>query len=54
MAISLIQYAYDSGIITKEQLEKAEQYKRETNVSEETAIRDMKLVTEERLLNIYS
>ena len=54
MAISLLKYAFDTGSITKEQMEKAEQYKRETGADEETVIRDMKLVSEEKLLSIYS
>lgn len=54
MAISLITYAYDIGAITEEQRAKAEQYKKETGANDETVIKDMKLLTEEKLIDIYS
>ena len=53
MAISLLNYAYDVGYITGEQKRKAEQYKSETGTSDETVLRDMKLITEEKLVELY-
>ena len=44
MAISLIKYSFESGAITKEQFEKAQQYKKETDARDETVIKDMKLL----------
>lgn len=54
MAVSLIKYSFEVGMITREQMEKAERYKKETGVSDETAIKDMKLLNEEKLIQIYS
>lgn len=53
MAISLLNYAYDTGYITAEQKEKADKYKTETGTSDETVIRDMKLMPEEKLVELY-
>ena len=54
MAISLIKYSFEIGAITEEQREKAERYKKETGASDETVIKDMKLLSEEKLIQIYS
>ena len=54
MAISLIKYSFEIGAITEEQREKAECYKKETGASDETVIKDMKLLSDEKLLQIYS
>ena len=54
MAISLIKYSFEIGAISEEQRDKAERYKRETGVSDETVIKDMKLLSDEKLLQIYS
>ena len=54
MAISLIKYSFEIGAITEEQREKAERYKKETGASDETVIKDMKLLSDERLIQIYS
>lgn len=54
MAISIIKYAFETGAITEEQKNKAERYKKETGSSEETVIKDMKLISDERLIKIYS
>ncbi len=54
MAISLIKYSFEIGVISEEQKEKAEHYKKETGASDETVIRDMKLLSDEKLLQIYS
>ena len=54
MAISLIKYAFDTGAITEEQRQKAERYKIETGASDETVIKDMKLIGDEKLIQMYS
>ena len=54
MATSLIKYAYDIGVITEEQRDKAERYRKETGVGDETVIKDMKLISDEKLIQIYS
>ena len=54
MAISLIKYSFEIGAITEEQREKAERYKKETGASDETVIKDMKLLSDEKLIQIYS
>ena len=54
MAISLIKYSFEIGAITEEQRDKAERYKKETGASDETVIKDMKLLSDEKLLQIYS
>ena len=54
MAVSLIKYSYETGVITEEQRDKAERYKKETGASDETVIKDMKLMSEEKLIQIYS
>lgn len=54
MAISLIKYSFEIGAISEEQRDKAECYKRETGASDETVIKDMKLLSDEKLLQIYS
>ena len=53
MAVSLIKYAYNIGALNNEQLKKAEQYKTETGSNDETVIKDMKLLSDERLLEVY-
>lgn len=53
MAISLIKYSFDMGFITDEQRDKAERYKKETGASDETVVKDMKLMSDEKLLQIY-
>lgn len=53
MAISLIKYSFDMGFITDEQRDKAERYKKETGASDETVVKDMKLVSDDKLLQIY-
>ena len=54
MAVSLIKYSFEVGAITGEQMEKAEKYKKETGTSDKNAIKDMKLLSEEKLIQIYS
>ena len=54
MAISLIKYAFETGAINMEQRDKAEMYKKETGASDETAVKDMKLINDEKLIEIYS
>lgn len=54
MAVSLIKYAYSIGTLNDEQLKKAEQYKNETGSNDETVIKDMKLLSDERLLEVYA
>lgn len=52
--ITLLNFAYENGEITLQQKEKADRYKRETGASDETAIKDMKLLSEEKLIYLYS
>ena len=52
MAVSLLNYAYDAGFISGEQKKKADNYKAETGASDENVIRDMKLMTEEKLAEV--
>lgn len=54
MAVSLIKYAYSIGTLNDEQLKKAEQYKNETASNDETVIKDMKLLSDEGLLEVYA
>ena len=54
MASSLIKYAFENGVINQEQMDKAERYKKETGTSDETVIKDMKLVSDEALVDLYS
>ena len=54
MALSLIKYSFEIGAITEEQRNKAERYKKETGASDETVIKDMKLISDEALTQIYS
>ena len=54
MADTLLNAALKYGYITKEQKEKADVYKKETGANDETAVRDMKLISEETILDIYS
>ncbi len=51
--ITLLNFAYESGEITLQQKGKADRYKRETGANDETAIKDMKLLSEEKLINLY-
>lgn len=53
MAVSLIKYAFSIGVLNEQQLTKAEQYKTETGSNDETVIRDMKLLSDEKLLKVY-
>lgn len=53
MAVSLLNYAYDAGFISGEQKKKADNYKAETGTSDENVIRDMKLMAEEKLVEVY-
>ena len=53
MAMSLIKYAFSIGVLNEQQLTKAEQYKTETGSNDETVIRDMKLLSDEKLLKVY-
>lgn len=53
MAITLLKFAFDTGFLTLEQKEKADVYKAETGVSDEIVIRDMKLMSEEKLIEMY-
>ncbi|MCR4719088.1 MAG: GspE/PulE family protein [Firmicutes bacterium] len=53
MANTLLSKAFELEYITKEQFEKAEKYKKETGVGDETAASEMKLLTEENILDIY-
>jgi len=53
MANTLLSKAYESGYISKAQMEKAEKYKRETGVNDETAIREMKILSEDMILDMY-
>ena len=52
--ITLLNFAYENGEITTVQKEKADRYKRETGANDETAIKDMKLMSEEKLIYLYS
>jgi type IV pilus assembly protein PilB len=49
----LFQTALDKGYISKEQLQQVEEYRVETNVSDERALLDLKIVTEENLMKLY-
>ena len=53
MEVSLLNYAYDTGVITYEQKKRADNYKVETGLSDETVIRDMMLMTDEKLVEVY-
>lgn len=54
MARSLLFVALQKGYITEEQREKAENYRVESNVSEDTAIRDTKILTDEKIMELYA
>ncbi len=54
MANSLIENAYKYGYITDVQKKKAEDYKKEANVNDDTAIRETKIMTDNRLVELYS
>ncbi|MCK9479949.1 MAG: type II/IV secretion system protein [Firmicutes bacterium] len=49
----LFQTALDKGYISKEQLQQVEEYRAETNISDERALLDLKIVTEENLMKLY-
>ena len=51
--ITLLNFAYENGEITLQQKEKADRYKRETGANDETVLRDMKLLSEEKLIELY-
>ena len=53
MANTLLAKAVEVGYITEQQQENAEKYKKDTGVSDEVAILDMKLLPEEKILEIY-
>lgn len=54
MAKQVIDYAFENGLITSEQKEKAEAYRRESGASDNAVLIDMKLLTEEQLAVLYS
>lgn len=54
MASRLFKAALRLHYLTEEQLEKAEAYRAETGVSEAAALRDSKLMTEEKMLELYA
>ena len=54
MAVSLINFAFDMGVLSAEQKEKALSYKSETGANDETVIKDMKLLSDEMLLSVYN
>lgn len=54
MAVSLINFAFDMGVLSAEQKEKALSYKSETGANDETVIKDMKLLSDEVLLSVYN
>lgn len=54
MAKSILDYARENGLVTDEQYEKAERYRRESGANESTVLLDMKLLDEERLAVLYS
>ncbi|NLB81696.1 MAG: type II/IV secretion system protein [Clostridiaceae bacterium] len=49
----LFQTALGNGYITKDQLQQGEEYRAETNVSDERALLDLKILSEENLLKLY-
>ncbi|MCK9480111.1 MAG: hypothetical protein M0R40_11565, partial [Firmicutes bacterium] len=49
----LFQTALDKGYISKEQLQQVEEYRAETNVSDERALLDLKILTEDNLMKLY-
>lgn len=49
----LFQTALDKGYISSNQLQKVEEYRAETNVSDERALLDLKILTEENLMKLY-
>lgn len=53
MANTLLSKAVEIGYISELQREKAEKYKRETGTNDEIAIREMKLLSEDEVLDIY-
>ena len=53
MAKSLILTALSKGFITEEQREKAETYKQDAGVSDDVALRDTRILTEEKMLELY-
>ena len=53
MANTLLSKAVEIGYISELQREKAEKYKRETGANDEIAIREMKLLSEDEVLDIY-
>lgn len=53
MANTLLSKAVEIGYISELQRENAEKYKRETGANDEIAIREMKLLSEDEVLDIY-
>lgn len=53
MAKQLQQFVMDNGYVSAEQLQKIATYKAEANVSDERALLDMKMLTEDQLLQVY-
>ncbi|MBR0277704.1 MAG: type II/IV secretion system protein [Clostridia bacterium] len=54
MAKSLLAEALKKGYINADQKQKAEEYRRELNVSEDAAIRDTKILSDEQITELYS
>ncbi len=54
MANTLLKTALSKGYISESQLKKAEAYKAETGSSEEATIRDTKILSDERIMDLYS
>lgn len=54
MAKTLLEMALFANLITPEQKEKTERYKKEAGVNDETAIRDTKLMSDEQIIGLYA
>ena len=54
MADTLLGRAYSEGYITREEKFKVDAYKHEMGVGDDVAIKDLKLMSEEKILDIYS
>ena len=51
---SLIENAYKYGYITEDQKKKADNYKKEAKTNDDTAMQETKVITDEKLLELYS
>lgn len=51
---SLLQTAVERGYITEDQYRKAEAYKAETGAADDVVFRDTKILSEEKVLELYS